>query len=304
MKYWGSVRFFKHLIWLVIILIIGGSLMLGFSALQKGNDLAKTVNDLQNKLDSSEQPPEGDDQPGGAVPVVAEPIAYQQLFPDLYSDASKVTSSVPAGKTAFLTFDDGPSNITEALLDKLDDYGVKATFFVTAQKSDKLSLIAEAVQRGHTVGIHSYSHRYREVYQSVESYLDDFDQMYQIILEQTGSAPQLFRFPGGSVNAYNGGFYEELIAEMTRRGFVYYDWNVTAEDIDEYATVDSIRDAIVNGAEQHRFAIINCHDGAGHQKTVDAIGPAIEALQAEGYTFAALTPEVTPVHFNYKQEGN
>ena len=275
--------------------MITGLLALGVSALSK---VQQTVVDLQGQLDKTSQPAVYDASSG------AVPIDYQELFPDLYSDAGEIPSAIPSGKTAYLTFGDGPSGVTEELLDLLDEYGVKATFFVTAQQKDKLSLIAEAAKRGHTIGIHSYSHKYRDVYKSVESFLDDFNKMYQVVVEQTGVKPQIFRFPGGSINAYNSGTYQELIAEMTRRGFVYYDWNVTAGDIDDYATVNSIKIAIVNGTLQHRFAIISCHDGAGHNMTVEALGPAIEQLKAEGYTFAALTPEVTPVHFNYKQEGH
>lgn len=292
MKYWGSVRFFKHLIWLVIVLLVFGSLALGWCALQKSAALADEVDKLQHRGVSAADVPE------------AVPIAYQELYPELYGEADEVSGKIPGGKVAYLTFADGPSEVTEDLLDVLDEHGVKATFFVTAQKPDKLDLIAEIARRGHAVGVHSYTHKYREVYKSVESYLADFNEMYQVVLEQTGVAPQIFRFPGGSVNAYNSGAYQELIAEMTRRGFVYYDWNCTAADVDDYATVESIEAAIVNGARQRRFAIIDCHDGSGRSDTVAAIGPAIEALQADGYRFDVLSPEVTPVHFNYKQEGH
>lgn len=293
MKYWGSVRFFKHLIWLIILLVIVGSLSMGAMALHKSNELAEQMDRLGS----------GQAVPSGSVAVSAEPIAYQMLYPDLYSEANSVDTYIPNGKTAFLTFADGPSEITADLLDELDKYGVKATFFVTAQKSECLDLITEIAERGHTVGVHSYTHKYRDVYKSVESYLADFNNMYQLIVEKTGQAPQIFRFPGGSVNAYNSGTYKELIAEMTRRGFVYFDWNATALDTDDYATAESIETSIINSTKQHRFAIIDCHDGAGHIDTVKAIGSAIEALQAEGYSFAALSSEVTPVHFNYKQEG-
>lgn len=292
MKYWGSVRFFKHLIWLVILLAVFGSVSLGAYALHQNADLADKVDKLQH-------------QNAGLDNVAnAAPIAYQELYPELYSTAAEVVGNIPNGKVAYLTFADGPSEVTEDLLDVLDEYGVKATFFVTAQKADKLDLIGEIARRGHSVGVHSYTHKYRDVYKSVESFLADFSAMYEVIEEQTGVPPHIFRFPGGSVNAYNSGTYQELIAEMTRRGFVYYDWNATASDVDDYATVETITTSIINGAKQRRFAIIDCHDGTGRSDTVAAIGPAIEALQAEGYRFEALSPEVTPVHFNYKQEGH
>lgn len=291
MKYWGSVRFFKHLIWLVIMLIVIGSISLAVFAFQK----------VAEPVVGADKPQA---RPSGTQTVQAMPIDYQERYPELFSDAGDVEPSIPNGKTAFLTFADGPSEVTAELLDVLDKYGVKATFFVTAQKKEYVDLIGEMAERGHTVGVHSYTHKYRDVYKSVESYLADFEAMYKLIVEQTDVAPQIFRFPGGSVNAYNSGTYEELIAEMTRRGFVYFDWNATALDTDSYATVESIETSIINSTKQHRFAIIDCHDGAGHKDTVKAVGAAIEALQAEGYRFDVLSPAITPVHFNYKQEGH
>ena len=76
---------------------------------------------------------------------------------------------------------------------------------------------------GHTVGVHSISHDYEKVYESVESYLADFNDTYNCIYEATGVKPRFFRFPGGSINNYNRFVYMQIIAEMTRRGFVYFD---------------------------------------------------------------------------------
>ncbi len=299
MKYVGSVRFFKHIIWLTVLAIVIAAFGVGISGYAKSDKLAAEVSSLQEQL--------------GALPEKAEPdplpasdsaaLSYQQLYPELYSSANDTVKSIPAGQTAYLTFDDGPSTLTADLLDQLDAYDVKATFFVTAQNPAELDMIAEAARRGHTVGIHSYSHKYRAVYESVEAFLEDFDKMYQVILEQTGRPPEIFRFPGGSINAYNTDIYQQIIAEMTRRGFVYYDWNVYAADTADGASAETIADAICDGAAKNRFAVIDCHDGSGHQNTVEAIGIAIEDLRAEGFTFAPLTPAVTPVHFSYVQEG-
>lgn len=127
----------------------------------------------------------------------------------------------------YLTFDDGPSARTDEILEILDKYGVKATFFVVgANEEGDLERMQKIVAAGHTLAIHSYSHDYKKIYASVEAYLEDFNQMFCQIYEATGVKPQIFRFPGGSVNSYNVGIHQQLIAEMTRRGFVYFDWNV------------------------------------------------------------------------------
>ena len=131
----------------------------------------------------------------------------------------------------YLTFDDGPSARTDEILEILDKYGVKATFFVVgANEEGDLERMQKIVAAGHTLAIHSYSHDYKKIYASVEAYLEDFNQMFCQIYEATGVKPQIFRFPGGSVNSYNVGIHQQLIAEMTRRGFVYFDWNVANGD--------------------------------------------------------------------------
>lgn len=301
MKYVGSVRFFKHIIWLTVLAIVIAAFGVGISGHAKSKELAAEVSALQEQLAALPDQTEAD----AALPAASDSAAlsYQLLYPDLYSEANNTVKSIPDGKTAYLTFDDGPSSLTADLLDQLDVYGVKATFFVTAQNPSELDMIAEAARRGHTVGIHSYSHKYRKVYESVEAFLDDFYKMYQVVLEQTGQAPEIFRFPGGSINAYNTDIYQQIIAEMTRRGFVYYDWNVYAADTVDGHSAEAIVDAICDGAAQNRFAVIDCHDGSGHQETIDAIGIVIENLRAEGFSFEPLTPAVTPVHFSYVQEG-
>ena len=81
-----------------------------------------------------------------------------------------------------------PDHIQKKLLDILDRYNVKATFFVTNGKPDYQNLIAQEAQRGHTVAIHSASHDYAKIYQSVDAYFADFDEMNSIITAQTGKA--------------------------------------------------------------------------------------------------------------------
>ena len=151
---------------------------------------------------------------------------YAALFPDFYAppfDGEAVTG----GKVCCLTFDDGPSPNTDRILEILDRYGVKATFFVVGRTGEAdQERMRRIVAAGHAIGMHSWSHDYKKVYASVEDFLAEFDRLYQWIYEITGVYPSVFRFPGGSINSYDRGVYQEIIAEMTRRGFVYYDWKI------------------------------------------------------------------------------
>lgn len=135
-------------------------------------------------------------------------------------------------KTMYLTFDDGPSaENTSAVLDILKARNVKATFFVVGENVRRNPELAKRIVReGHTIGIHCNRHEYDKVYESVDSYMQDFQEAYNAVLEVTGAEVTLYRFPGGSINAYNQNIYQDIIKEMTARGFTYFDWNASLED--------------------------------------------------------------------------
>ena len=84
---------------------------------------------------------------------------------------------------------------TPEVLSILERYGVKATFFVVGKDTEQSRRwMREIAEGGHAIGVHSYTHDYRKIYDSVEAYLDDFAQEYALIEEATGAAPQIFRF--------------------------------------------------------------------------------------------------------------
>ncbi|MEG1878876.1 MAG: polysaccharide deacetylase family protein [Pseudoflavonifractor sp.] len=236
-----------------------------------------------------------------ARPEVERP-AYEDLFPELYA-APAARSTVNSEKTAYLTFDDGPSVQTPKILTTLAEYDVKATFFVVGQKDEQgQQWMRDIADAGHTLGVHTFSHHYEKIYASVEAYLDDFNEIYQQIYAATGNYPQVFRFPGGSINRYNQGLYQEIIAEMTRRGFVYFDWNVSAADAATTpATVAGIQSNVLGRTDKLRRAFVLMHDSAAKGNTAAALPGIIEGYQAAGFTLAPLTPEVLPVAFGYTE---
>jgi len=231
--------------------------------------------------------------PDGTVPE------YTRLYPGLYAPKWE-GETIDGGKTCCLTFDDGPSPNTDRVLEILDRYGIKATFFVVGRTSQAdQERMKKIVAAGHTIAMHSWSHDYRKLYASVESFLDEFNDLYQWIHEVTGVYPSVYRFPGGSINGYDRGVYQEIIAEMTRRGFVYFDWNASAQDatVRPRPAADIAADCLKGLGRE--LAVVLCHDSAARGTTVDALPAVIEGYQAAGYTFSALHPGVTPVTFGY-----
>lgn len=198
-------------------------------------------------------------------------------------------------KTMYLTFDDGPTEEnTGRVLDILKKRNIRATFFLVGESVERHPEIARRIAaEGHTIGIHCYSHDYRNLYQSVESYVEDFGHARQVISEVCGVEPVLFRFPGGSINSYNGDVYEAIIAEMTGRGYIYYDWNASLEDA--VADADPVQ-LLANGVGTtlgRQKVILLAHD------VVYNTGVILEDLldSFPEYQMQPLSEEVEPIHF-------
>ncbi|MBQ7816050.1 MAG: polysaccharide deacetylase, partial [Oscillospiraceae bacterium] len=199
--------------------------------------------------------------------------------------------------------DDGPSANTETVLDILKSNNIKTTFFVVNNDIEAQQyLYKRIVDEGHTLGIHTYSHQYRDIYSSVDAYLADFNKMYEKVYELTGTKPTVFRFPGGSINTYNQNFYTELIAEMLRRGFTYYDWNVSSGDAGVTFNSPAIQNAVLSGIGSKNKSIVLMHDSSTKQATVGALQGIIDALK-DTHEFRAIDNTVEPSVFTYKDNG-
>lgn len=266
-------------------------------------EIERLQQDLQNAQASNSS--EGtaaqtqpDQPPATPAPGDSAAPEYQSLYPELYSE-QPVGEQTVHDMVCYLTFDDGPSEQTPAILDILDQYQVKATFFVVGTSVQKYpDTLKDVVARGHTVGIHTNSHVYKDIYASVDSYLGDFNTAWQLVYETAGVKPSVFRFPGGSINQYNKGIYQPLIAEMLRRGFAYYDWNASAEDAVGKPTAQSVVENALN--TKAKMPIVLMHDGTYTTATAEGLPKIIEGFQSRGYTFGVLTPDVYSVAFGYK----
>lgn len=239
-----------------------------------------------------------------------EKLSYQLDYCKTYSpvfspysadDFQPVNTDVaPEEKTVYLTFDDGPSPRTSEILDILKKHSVPATFFVINAKEEYIPYMKRAAEEGHSIGVHSYSHKYREIYRSADAYLDDFTKCLDYIYENTGILPTIYRFPGGSVNNYNAATRKEIVAEMGRRGYIYFDWNVESGDSTKGAGSSEIYNNVINGCKGKKRAVIIMHDSATKQSTVSALDDIITTLKADGWQFAPLTNEVKPMIFRMK----
>lgn len=196
-------------------------------------------------------------------------------------------------KVIYLTFDDGPSVYTKELLNILKEYNVKATFFVTGNGNREY--IKKAYSEGHSIGIHTYSHVYKNVYASEEAYFNDLEKVQKIIKEQTGEESRLVRFPGGSSNTvsrFNKGIMTRLSKELERRGYKYFDWNVSSSDTVK-SNSDDIANTVIRRLKKGNNVVLQ-HDTKYY--SVKAVRKIIEYGLANGYTFAKLDVTSPTVH--------
>lgn len=302
-----SVRFYKRLILVFLaLLILIPTVFAVFFGIRSAN-LERQLAEGSGVKEPDSQNTVGPDvsRTPGVVPtsyengLVADPLSYQLLYPDLYSTGNVSQNRDREIDTVYLTFDCAPSSNTTQILDVLDEYGVKATFFVMGTTDpDALEVMKDIANRGHTIGLLCYSGSYGEIYQStVDAYLDDFKRIYDLVYETTGIKAEIFRFPGSSVNSYNSRIYQELIAEMLRRNFVFFDWTVSAESKKGAA---EISEWVLSRMANEDRGIIKFRDSLESDDTAVALHTIIEELQNRGFKFRPLSVSVSPVIFSYE----
>lgn len=202
-------------------------------------------------------------------------------------------------RKVYLTFDDGPSENTERILEILDQYGVKATFFVTGEEAVSHPERYQAiVDGGHTIGMHSYSHRYNEIYASEDNFGSDLLKLQEFIEETTQVTPKFYRFPGGSSNTVSELPMSVFCDYLTDNGITYFDWNMSSRDaISPMRSVSEIVHNCTADLERFDNAVILLHDAANKSSTVDALPEVIEAIQAmENTEILPITEETVVIH--------
>lgn len=212
---------------------------------------------------------------------------------------SKTTTS--NGKSiAYLTFDDGPSSITNSVLDILKKYNVKATFFVINSGSYNKTTLQREVNEGHTIGLHAYDHNYAIAYKDDNSYLDGIDKLRAKVKADTGFDSHYIRFPGGSSNTiskrYSKGIMSRITKTAKQRGYKYYDWNVDDDDAGRARTADDCYNNVVRELRSNRSNIVLMHDFGTNKKILEALPRIIEYCQKNGYTMLPIDDNTPEIH--------
>ncbi|MCR4588972.1 MAG: polysaccharide deacetylase [Lachnospiraceae bacterium] len=183
----------------------------------------------------------------------------------------------------YLTFDDGPSLMTEKILEILDTYGVKATFFVTGKEDERLvPEYKRIVEEGHTIGMHSYSHSYRQLYASEDSFQQDLNKLQEYIYELTGVWSHYYRFPGGSSNTVSSVNMDRFIEYLNEQNITYFDWNASCGDGASGLSAGNVYYTArysIDSVPEDVDIILLMHDSYDHRSTVEALPRIIEYIQ-------------------------
>lgn len=194
---------------------------------------------------------------------------------------------------AYLTFDDGPSDNTERILDILATNNIKATFFVNGRPGRE-STYQRIVNEGHKIGNHTYSHDYGEVYSSQEGFFNSVNKLNEYLVSLGIGKPDIIRFPGGSNNTvsvkYGGAeLMDMLINEVIINGYDYFDWNVSSGDASKTTEEKSIIiDNVKKGCAGKSNPVILMHDSSPKTTTAEALQEIIDYLIGQGYSFGTL----------------
>ncbi|MBR2045072.1 MAG: polysaccharide deacetylase [Agathobacter sp.] len=183
----------------------------------------------------------------------------------------------------YLTFNSVPGENTNAILDVLAQYGVKATFFVSGSEEEGADAVYQRiVNEGHTIGMHSYSNQYSLIYSSTDAFKEDYVKLSDYIYQLTGTRCVYYRFPGGSGNEISNVNMAEFVHILNQEQITYYDWNVSSGDAAGSYTVEDVQNNVLEGVSKYKTSVVLLHDGPNKSTTVEALGILIESLQSQG----------------------
>lgn len=222
-----------------------------------------------------------------------EPIQEDNLdLPDKVKDkdVKEQMAELDKGKKiAYLTFDDGPSRyVTPEILDILDSYNIKATFFVLGKQAEKNPDILKRIyEEGHSIGNHTYSHNYSFIYKNVNNFLYELEKTEEVFKNILGEdfETNLIRFPGGSFGTKKAPFRSFVL----EKGYNYIDWNSLNGDAEgHYIPAKKLVNRFKSTFSNQPVLVILMHDIDAKRTTVEALPAIIDFLIEKGYEFATL----------------
>lgn len=288
-----------------IIAVMLLSIIMNIVLTVKTNSLQKQINNVVEYLNE--------------MPVVApEPVKQQAPveqkleFDDSideyhFSVVDNAENAYTEGtkRQVYLTFDDGPSDNTDKILDILAQYNVKATFFCIGKDDEEsLARYKRIVDEGHTLAMHSYSHAYSKVYASEASFIEDFDKLHKLLKDATGVDAKIYRFPGGSSNQVSDTDVNIYIDYLVKNDVSYFDWNVSSGDASSRPyTADELVENVVGDVVKYKESVVLMHDAESKDRTVEALPIILDKLLEMDCMILPITEDTPAIHHNKVSTG-
>lgn len=301
--------------------------VLGF--INKNNDLKKANEEIKHKQTTIEQQTEANAELEARLKETQSQLEIEkQAKSQLESENSKLKKEItelkakkeaerkaavnnltaapqnpqPTGKICYLTFDDGPTDNTLRILEILKASNIKATFFVVDNAQTKIDYVSKIYADGHTVGLHTASHNYANLYSSVDAYYNDLNTISSKVESIIGIKSFVMRFPGGGSNKVSKQYSPGIMSYLTstegvaKQGYTYFDWNVDSGDASGKLSASRIANNVLQGAKNKNSICVLMHDAAAKTTTVDALPEIIRGLINQGFSFQPLTTESYGFH--------
>ena len=295
----------------IIILLWGGIKVVTMI----GSNLANkaSINKEQEEQEKVIKPNPDDVVPGMNITYEADKYAVdakdvQAMANDTYKGE---------GKYVFLTFDDGPSNSTEKILNILKDKDVHGTFFVLGSSIEKDSkrqeYLKEELKSGNAIANHSYSHDFKKLYPGnklkIDSFMDEFNKTNDIMQSILGGEfdCRVLRMPGGygTRKYYKDPSLKEFDDTLQENGIINVDWNALDGDAEgkPYSTEEMLN-YVKKTSKGKNHVVILMHDAAGKEKTVEILPQIIDYYKNEGYDFKVIKNTSKEENNSNKTENN
>lgn len=217
-------------------------------------------------------------------------IFSQLIFGDTTKTDKNEVEKKPVEKIIYLTFDDGPSENTDKILEILKKNNIKATFFVMGSNPNS-ERYKKIVDEGHTIALHTLTHKYKEVYASESSFFKDLYAIRDLVKSKTGVDSKITRFPGGSsTTKMSKALKASIIRRMNKEGYIYHDWNCDSGDArrNNVPAEEIIKNS--TSCSQNKINLL-MHDSHAKKSTVKALQSIIDHFRARGYNFEKMNEQ-------------
>lgn len=193
----------------------------------------------------------------------------------------------------YLTFDDGPTNVSDQLLDILDEYGMKATFFMIGPNIKEYPKVIERMhQEDHGLALHGMTHDVKKIYSSPTAPTEEMKETQKLVENITGIRTDIIRLPYGSFPY----LAEDMRYVLDQNDFIVWDWNVDSRDWEfkneryVYHTIQEIQQKTQAGVTP----VVLLHD---KPETIKYLPKLLSYIKEQGYKTKVLTRELPPLTF-------